>query len=213
MILQHPTSSFAWLQNKELEKPVETSSDSRLNNFLMPLIQIVKKMIIQTVKEGKPELVNRQSKSSRKDEEFFAAYKDEINRLGALKDATEDIWEDRTYQMAAGGLSLTFAVFSFLMGKDNGIPFSWPMAVIWGGFVFCLVANYLSQHIAKNNFIKLQDELFDDREKQLPYDEKKLIERNRRYDQRMNLLNIITEVVLVADIIGTIVFCIILFCN
>lgn len=179
----------------------------------MPLIQIVKKTIIQTVREERPELADGQSKSSNKDEESFAAYKEEIVRLGALKDATEDIWEDRTYQMSAGALSLTFAVFSFLMGKQNGIPFSWPMAVIWGGFVFCLVVNYLSHHIAKINFIKLQDELFDDRDKQLPYDEKRLIERNRRYDQWMNLLNIITEVVLVADIIGTIVFCIILFWN
>ena len=127
------------------------------------------------MKEEKPEQADSQSKSSNEDEESFAAYKEEIVRLGALKDATEDIWEDRTYQMSAGALSLTFAVFSFLMGKQNGILFSWPMVVIWGGFVFCLVINYLSHHIAKNNFINLQDELFDDRDKQLPYDEKRLI--------------------------------------
>lgn len=75
------------------------------------------------MREEKPEQTNGQSRLSNEDEEFFAAYKEEFVRHGALKDATGDIWEDRTYQMSAGVLSLTFAVLSFLMGKQNGIPF------------------------------------------------------------------------------------------
>ena len=74
----------------------------------------------------------------------FDAYKEEYDRLEALRDETENIWEDRTYQMSVGGLSLTFAVFSYLMGEKSGMDFQWPMAVIWGVYALCLIINYLS---------------------------------------------------------------------
>lgn len=73
----------------------------------------------------------------------FDAYKEEHARLEALRDEAENIWEDRTYQMSAGGLSLTFAVFSFLMSGYDGIDFQWPMAVVWGVYTICLLINYL----------------------------------------------------------------------
>lgn len=141
----------------------------------------------------------------------FDAYKEEHIRLGALKDASEDIWEDRTYQMSAGGLSLTFAVFSYLMGQENGVAFSWPMAAIWAGFVICLVVNYLSQRLSRHCFMKLQDALREDRENGLQYDEQRLIKRNKKYDRWTNILNIVTEVLLVTDIVATIVYTAILF--
>ena len=141
----------------------------------------------------------------------YAPYIDEHNRLGALKDDSEDLWEERTYQLSAGGLSLTFAVFSFLMSDDNGMPFHWQMAVIWGGYVFCLVANYLSQRISICNFKSLQKQLDQDRQKGVVYDENNLTKRNSRSDKLINILNTLTEIVLVINIIFTIVYTCVLF--
>jgi len=128
-----------------------------------------------------------------------------------LKDDSEDLWEERTYQLSAGGLSLTFAVFSFLMSDDNGMPFHWQMAVIWGGYVFCLVANYLSQRISICNFKSLQKQLDQDRQKGVVYDENNLTKRNSRSDKLINILNTLTEIVLVINIIFTIVYTCVLF--
>ena len=141
----------------------------------------------------------------------YDPYIDEHNRLGALKDDSEDLWEERTYQLSAGGLSLTFAVFSFLMSDDNGMPFHWQMAVIWGGYVFCLVANYLSQRISICNFKSLQKQLDQDRQKGVVYDENNLTKRNSRSDKLINILNTLTEIILVIDIIFTIVYTCMLF--
>lgn len=141
----------------------------------------------------------------------YDPYIDEHNRLGALKDDSEDLWEERTYQLSAGGLSLTFAVFSFLMSDDNGMPFHWQMAVIWGGYVFCLVANYLSQRISICNFKSLQKQLDQDRQKGVVYDENNLTKRNSRSDKLINILNTLTEIVLVINIIFTIVYTCVLF--
>lgn len=143
----------------------------------------------------------------------FDAYKEEYERLEALRDEAENIWEDRTYQISAGGLSLTFAVFSFLMSGFDGMDFQWPMAVIWGVYAICLLINYLSQHISKHNFLKLQESLSDDREKGLEYDEKRLLERYEKTDRVLNVLNIITEVLLILNIISTVVYTCILFCS
>ena len=128
-----------------------------------------------------------------------------------MKDDSEDLWEERTYQLSAGGLSLTFAVFSFLMSDDNGMPFHWQMAVIWGGYVFCLVANYLSQRISICNFKSLQKQLDQDRQKGVVYDENNLTKRNSRSDKLINILNTLTEIVLVINIIFTIVYTCVLF--
>lgn len=141
----------------------------------------------------------------------FDAYEKEHNRLGTLRDDAESIWEERTYQIAAGGLSLTFAVFSFLIDRDNGITFCWQMSVIWAVFATCLVMNYLSQRISVRHFEKLQEELFEDRDKNVPYNEEIMIERNRKSDRLINFLNFITEILLMANIVFTIVYICVLF--
>lgn len=48
------------------------------------------------------------------------AYADEHRRLESIIQDSEKIWEDRTFQIAAGGLTLTFTVFSFLISKHTG---------------------------------------------------------------------------------------------
>lgn len=155
--------------------------------------------------------MQRHNTDSKLTDDSFDAYEKEHNRLGALKDDAENIWEERTYQIAAGGLSLTFAVFSFLMGRDNGIAFSWQMLVIWAVFAACLVMNYLSQRVSVRHFEKLQKDLYEDREKNVQYNEKVMIERCQKSDRFINFMNFITELLLIADIVFTIIYICILF--
>lgn len=141
----------------------------------------------------------------------FDAYKEEYERLEALRDEIENIWEDRTYQMSVGGLSLTFTVFSFLMSGYDGIDFQWPMAAIWGLYTIGLLINYLSQHISKHYYLKHQESLSNDRDNGLEYDEKRLLVRYEKTDKVLNSLNNTTEVILILNIIFTVVYTCILF--
>lgn len=143
----------------------------------------------------------------------FDAYKEEYERLEALRDETEKIWEDRTYQMSVGGLSLTFAVFSFLMSGYDGIDFQWPMAAIWGVYAIGLLINYLSQHISKHYYLKHQDSLSNDRDNGLEYDEKRLLVRYEKTDKVLNSLNNTTEALLILNIFFTVVYTCVLFCS
>ena len=155
--------------------------------------------------------VKNDSDRNRNQTKSYESYIEEQNRLGALKDDSENIWEERTYQLSAGGLSLTFAVFSFLMSGKNKIPFQWQMAAIWGGYIFCLVLNYISNRISIYKFKKLQKQLYEDRVNGIEYNEERLIKRNSDSDLLMNIINIITEVILITDIILTIVYTCVLF--
>lgn len=141
----------------------------------------------------------------------YDAYKEEHIRLETLRNESESLWEDRTYQMAAGGLSLTFTVFSFLMSGKNAISFEWPMAVIWSGYAFCLIVNYLSQRCAARHFVKLQEELYNNRNKGLEYNEQRQINRDEKYDKSINFFNVLTEIVLVLDIVFTVIYTCYLF--
>lgn len=158
-------------------------------------------------------VVDDSDKDNNQTNDSYGPYIEEHNRLGALKDESETIWEERTYQLCAGGLSLTFAVFSFLMSKENGISFHWQMAAIWGGYVLCLVLNYLSHRISICKFKNLQEQLDKDRLAGVEYDEEKLAKRNSESDCLINIMNCVTEVVLVVNIIFTIVYTTILFCS
>lgn len=158
-------------------------------------------------------VINDSTKEKNQVNDSYNPYIEEHNRLGALRDESENIWEERTYQLCAGGLSLTFAVFSFLMSGENGIPFHWQMAAIWGGYVFCVVLNYLSHRISICKFRKLQEQLDKDRENGVEYDEVKLAKRNSDSDRLVNIINSLTEVTLIANIIFTIVYTSILFCS
>lgn len=152
-------------------------------------------------------------KDKSRENDSYDPYFEEHNRLGVLKDDSENIWEERTYQLSAGGLSLTFAVFSFLMSGSNSMKFHWQMAVIWGGYVFCLVVNYISQRISICNFKRLQEQLDNDRQKGAVYNENNLTNRYSKSDKLVIILNALTEIILVINMIFTIVYTCVLFYN
>lgn len=141
------------------------------------------------------------------------SYRDEYNRLENQREDSENIWEDRTYQLSAGGLSLTFAVFSFLMKQGNNIHFTWQMGAIWSGYTLCLIINYISHRMSISNFVSYIEKLEDDRNSGEKYDERVLTERYKSGDNRVRSLNRITEILLVANIIFTVSYTIWYFCN
>ena len=141
------------------------------------------------------------------DKMSYESYKDEHDRLEKMRQDSETIWEKRTYQLSAGGLSLTFAVFSFMMNMDHdNISFEWPMVVIWGLYTYCLVANYISHRVAISNFSRYITMLDEERNGNKVYNERVLKERYDCGDKLVCFLNSSTEWLLVANIIFTVIY-------
>ena len=83
---------------------------------------------------------------------------EEYNRIESIRSDSEKIWEERTYQIAAGGLSLTFAIYSYL-GSKYGLKFDWMIGVIWSLYALCIVLNYISHLITAMHCSKIQNAL------------------------------------------------------
>ena len=155
-----------------------------------------------------------QKEITEKDNSSYDSYRDEQERLEKLRQDSETIWEERTYQLSAGGLSLTFAIFSFLMSNEGGkISFEWPMAVIWGTYTCCLVANYISHRVSISNFSKYIEMLEEERNGNIDYDEIVLAERYKCGDKLVRFINSLTECLLVVNIFFTVIYSIYYFCK
>ena len=135
----------------------------------------------------------------------FEAYKEEHERLEKRIERSEDIWEDRTFQIAAGGLTLTFAVFSYLNDKE-GLDFDWQVGLIWGIFALCILLNYVSHRVAVHTLRDAQNYLFSRREENKPYQERALGERYAKQDRLMKWINGITLALLVGDVVYTLIY-------
>lgn len=133
-------------------------------------------------------------------------YLKEHERLEAIISDSEDIWEERTYQIAAGGLSITFAIFSYLSGK--GLPLDWQMVLIWILYAFALLLNYVSHRISINDARKMQSLMKKRRDKGLPYNEE---EMNKAYSKQ-GWLTILINWVVGLSLVGAVIYTIVYTC-
>lgn len=117
-----------------------------------------------------PQLTQSQPQQENDDDTYIK----EHERLEAIVSDSEYIWEERTYQIAAGGLSITFTIFCYLASKNN--PFDWQMILIWGLYATALLLNYVSHRISVCDARKMQAFLKQCREEGKPYNETALNE-------------------------------------
>ena len=131
-------------------------------------------------------------------------YLKEHERLESIISDSENIWEERTYQIAAGGLSITFAIFTFL--SDRGSELDWQMVLIWSLYSFSLLMNFVSHRISIYDARKMQRFMKDRRDRGLPYDEDVM---NKVYSDQgwlTSLINWIVGLTLIGAVIYTIIY-------
>lgn len=132
------------------------------------------------------------------------AFIEEHKRLESIISDSENIWEEHTYQIAAGGLSITFAIFTYL--TSHGVKFNWQMVVIWSLFAVSLILNYISHRISIRVARNHQRMFTDWRKDNKPFDEDIINTIYRKEDRVTNILNFIVVLFLCSAIIYTIIF-------
>lgn len=148
--------------------------------------------------------VSSQDKQNAQQDSNYDSYLKEHERLEAIISDSEDIWEERTYQIAAGGLSITFAIFTYLSGR--GIKLDWQMVLIWSLYSFALLLNYASHRISIKDARKMQGLLKDRRDNGLPYDEDVMNNTYSTQGWMTTLINWIVGLSLAVAVIYTIVY-------
>lgn len=116
-----------------------------------------------------------------------------------------DLLSERTYSLSAGGLALSFTIFSFLVG-ENKSALDWQAPVIWGMYLLCIILDTLSIITAKRKAEKLE-KMF--REKANQGEQMSEIEVNKVIDKEnrlINRFNMIVFVLLLLTLIWTFVY-------
>lgn len=135
---------------------------------------------------------------------------DEYNRLEEIRSDSEKIWEERTYQIAVGGLSITFAFYSFL-ASNKFFVFDYFVVVIWALYAICILINYISHLFTAAICAKIQsvnnDSSLSNKDRGKIID--KLYDRADKY----KWFNYIVASILTINITLTIVYTSILFSN
>lgn len=134
------------------------------------------------------------------------AYLREFSNLNSVYREADNTWDDRIYQIAAGGLSLCLASFSFLAGIKDNFVLDWKPCTIMAVYAFVILLNFVSQRMSTSCVRQLVEELrkkmkkgkaFDSNDVQALYDKKSL---------SLVVINWIESALLIADVACTVWF-------
>ena len=95
---------------------------------------------------------NSQVKESPNTNEDYEKFNEQLDRLDETIGASEDLIESRTFEIAAGGLTISLTILSLLRDTEyfpeNGMILT---CIIWGIFTLSILLHYFSQFAAKRS--------------------------------------------------------------
>ena len=122
-------------------------------------------------------------------------------------DESATMIENRTFEIASGGLVLSMTVVSFFSSKEKlPIGWEWMSIVIISIFSFCILLHYWSHYISKHNAEVLRDRIGNQIRSGEPYDEQRLNDERSKQECFLQILNIIIPIVLIIGVISLIIF-------
>lgn len=133
-------------------------------------------------------------------------YQSAIESLRDVFRSSDQRWEERVYQIAAGALSLCMAAFTFLAGMDKGFSLDWRGCMIMLVYVVVILINFMSQRLTVRNCQELMEDIGKDVEAGKPFDRKALQESYDEKNRKVRRVYWIESALLLADVVCTIVY-------
>ena len=116
-------------------------------------------------------------------------YDKEFNRLESIRSASEDLKEERTFDIASGGLALSIGIFTYLSANGKPLPCKWMIILVMALFGVAIVVNYLSHHVS-TRAMERNIELVNDRiSNKIPYNHLELEEAYVRPNKKISIMN------------------------
>ncbi len=75
-------------------------------------------------------------------------YNQEFDRIGKLRDESETLREQRTFDIASGGLTVSIGIFTYLATHLEKVPSVWMIIAIMACFGLALLLNYFSHMLS-----------------------------------------------------------------
>lgn len=133
-------------------------------------------------------------------------YQGAIESLRDVFRSSDQRWEERVYQIAAGALSLCMAAFTFLAGMDKGFSLDWRGCMIMLVYVVVILINFMSQRLTVRNCEALMNKINDLVSLKIPFDRKALQSDFDKKNLKIRRIYWIESALLLADVVCTIVY-------
>lgn len=144
---------------------------------------------------------NQANESSYKDEDY-EKFNEQLDRLDETIGASEDLIESRTFEIAAGGLTVSLTILSLLRDTEyfpeNGMILT---CIIWGIFTLSILLHYYSQFASKRSSEKMSAIIHKKIQNREKYDCDELNKTQNQKIRIVKILNIITPFLLSIGII------------
>ncbi len=122
-------------------------------------------------------------------------------------DESATMIENRTFEIASGGLVLSLTVLSFLSSKNKlPVGWEWISVLILSLFTISILLHYLSHFVSKHNAELLRDHVGNQIRSGANYNERNLNNVRIKQESFLRILNIVVPIILVASVIVLIVF-------
>ncbi len=82
-------------------------------------------------------------------------FNEEFDRIDAIRSASEDLREQRTFDIAVGGLTVSIGIFTYLVTHVEKIPSRWMIIAIMACFGLAVVLNYYSHILSTRSMEKI----------------------------------------------------------
>ena len=134
-------------------------------------------------------------------------FNDQLDRIDSTIEASEDLIESRTFEIASGGLIVSLTILSLLRDSDHfpdgGMI---PTIVIWSIFTLCILLLYASQFLAKHSSEQMSEIIIKKMTNGEKYDHEELNEMQYKKHIYVRILNTLTPILLIIGVISLIVF-------
>ena len=91
------------------------------------------------------DMAQKEDPKQKTDKEKF---NEEFDRIGKLRDESETLREQRTFDIASGGLTVSIGIFTYLATHLEKVPSVWMIIAIMACFGLALLLNYFSHMLS-----------------------------------------------------------------
>ena len=99
-----------------------------------------------------------------------AKYDAEFDRIDAIRKESETLREQRTYDIAIGGLTVSIGIFTYLATHVEKIPAKWMIIAIMACFGIAVILNFISHILTSKRMVDILVWINNLKAKNKPYD-------------------------------------------
>lgn len=137
----------------------------------------------------------------------FKGFNDQLDRIDTTIEASENLIENRTFEIASGGLIVSLTILSLLRDSHHFPEWGmYPTIAIWGIFTLSILAHYWSQFASKQSSERMSSIILMKMRNGDKFDPDELNKKQEEELWFVRILNKITPILLVIGVISLIVF-------